>query len=113
MKYRLQMHYVVNVNIYMIGLDDKKNRLLQILASIYMTRTNYVKKDSKDFHYNDIAQIISEICGISRRQMFNIKKPLKLQGLQKVGIKAFGSLVHQINSFKRFLNSNKVSKKIK
>ena len=47
---------------------------------------NYVKKDSKDFHYNDIAQIISEICGISRRQMFNIEKPLKLQGLQKVGI---------------------------
>ena len=51
-----------------------------------MTRTNHIKKDCKDFHYNDIAQIISEICGISRRQIFNIKKPLKLQGLQKVGI---------------------------
>ena len=34
------------------------------------------KKNEKAFHCNHIAQIISEICVISRRQMFNIRKNL-------------------------------------
>ena len=36
-----------------------------------------------------------------------------LQRLRKIRILTFGSLVHQINSFKRFKNWNKFSKKIK
>ena len=34
------------------------------------------KKNDKVFHFNDIAQIIRGICGISKRQVFNINKNL-------------------------------------
>ena len=34
------------------------------------------KENGKAFHFNDIAQILSEICGISRSQILNTKRTL-------------------------------------
>ena len=59
---------------------------------------------------------ISEVIDSERRAYLRIltrKKhfQIKLQRLQKVEIWTFGSLVHQINSCKRFFNWNKIFKK--
>ena len=63
---------------------SNENKLSKVVKSIerwVMDTWKREKKKSKDetFLCNDIAQIIREICVISRRQLFNTKKsPLQL-----------------------------------
>ena len=51
-----------------------ENKLFKVIKSIEMWVTDALKREKSDkvFLCNDIAQIIRQMCGISRRQNFNI-----------------------------------------
>ena len=56
-----------------------RNELSKVVKSIVRWAVDALKKFGKEngkvFFCNDVAKITSEICGISRRQNFNIKGP--------------------------------------
>ena len=51
-----------------------KNKVFIVIKSIERLVSDAIERDI--YHYDDMAQMKSEICGISRRQIFNINKNL-------------------------------------
>ena len=54
--------------------ENKFSKVVKLIETWPMTTLKYKKENGKVFHGNDTAQIISEICGNSKRQILDIKR---------------------------------------
>ena len=58
--------------------ENKLSEVVKLIAKWIVHVIKLWKKDQNAFLWTDIALVISDICGNSRRQIFNIKKALQL-----------------------------------
>ena len=54
--------------------ENKFSKVVKLIEIWSMTTLKYEKENGKVFHGNDTAQIVSEICGNSKRQILDIKR---------------------------------------
>ena len=59
--------------------ENKLSEVVKLIAKWVVHVIKLWKKDQNAFLWIDIALVISDICGNSRRQIFNIKKALQLK----------------------------------
>ena len=54
--------------------DNKRSKVVKLLLRWVIASTKCERENGKIFHCNDIGQVMSEICGISRKHFFTHKK---------------------------------------